>query len=62
MNADYNAAVNILQRGRGLLSRLGGFLTYPNFIFEKQPSMIVDRNKMIMMEHVPSAMLEPHSL
>jgi putative transposase len=43
-NADYNAAMNILQRGVGILSTLGGFLTYP------EPPMIIERNKMIMKE------------
>jgi putative transposase len=43
-NADYNEAMNILQRGVGILSTLGGFLTYP------EPSMIIERNKMIMKE------------
>ena len=43
-NADYNEAMNILQRGVGILSTLGAFLTYP------EPSMIIDRNKMIMKE------------
>jgi putative transposase len=43
-NADYNGAMNILQRGVGILSTLGGFLTYP------EPSVIIDRNKMITKE------------
>ncbi|PWU79421.1 MAG: hypothetical protein DLM72_17460 [Candidatus Nitrosopolaris wilkensis] len=43
-NADYNGAMNILQRGLGILSSLRGFLTYP------EPSVIVDRNKMITRE------------
>jgi transposase len=38
-NADYNGAMNILQRGLGILSSLGGCLTYP------RPSVIVERNK-----------------
>jgi transposase len=41
---DYNGAMNILQRGIGILSTLGGFLTYP------EPSVIIDRNKMIAKE------------
>jgi hypothetical protein len=36
--------MNILQRGVGILSTLGGFLTYP------EPSVIIDRNKMITKE------------
>jgi putative transposase len=43
-NADYNGAMNILQRGVGILSTLGGFLTYP------EPSVIIERNKMITKE------------
>ena len=43
-NADYNGAMNILQRGVGILSTLGGFLTYP------EPSVITDSNKMITEE------------
>ena len=43
-NADYNGAMNILQRGVGILSTLGGFVTYP------EPSVIIDRNKMITKE------------
>jgi putative transposase len=43
-NPDYNGAMNILQRGVGILSTLGGFLTYP------EPSVIIDRNKMITKE------------
>jgi putative transposase len=43
-NADYNSAMNILQRGLGILSSLGGFLTYP------KPSVIVERNKVITKE------------
>ena len=42
-NADYNCAMNILQRGL-ILSSLGGFLTY------HKPQVIVDRNKMITKE------------
>lgn len=50
-NADYNGAMNILQRGVGILSTLGGFadrrfLTYPIL----EPSVIVDRNKMLTKE------------
>jgi transposase len=52
-NADYNGAMNILQRGVGILSTLGGFLTYP------EPSMIIERNKMIMKERVSSELKEP---
>ncbi len=48
-NGDYNGAMNILQRGFGILSSLGGFLTYP-----AEPSVIVDRNKVITKE--------PHTL
>jgi hypothetical protein len=43
-NTDYNGAINILPRGFGILSTLGGFLTYP------EPSVIIDRNKMITKE------------
>jgi putative transposase len=43
-NADYNGAMNILQRGVGILSTLEGFLTYP------EPSVIIDSNKMITKE------------
>ena len=48
-NGDYNGGMNILQRGFGILSSLGGFLTYP-----AEPSVIVDRNKVITKE--------PHTL
>jgi hypothetical protein len=40
-NADYNGAMNILQRRFGILSTLGRFLTYP------KPWVIIDKNKMI---------------
>jgi putative transposase len=43
-NADYNGSMNILQRGLGILSSPGGFLTYP------KPSVIVERNKVITKE------------
>jgi hypothetical protein len=48
--------MNILQRGVGILSTLGGFLTHP------EPSMIIERNKMIIKEHVSSEMKEPRLL
>ena len=43
-NADYNGAMNILQRGLGILSSPWGFLAYP------KPSVIVERNKVITKE------------
>jgi len=55
-NADYNGVMNIFQRGLGILSSLGGFLTYP------EPSMIKDRNKMIMKERVSLEIKEPQGL
>jgi transposase len=51
-----NVVMNILQRGVGILSTLGGFLTYSEL------SMIIERNKMIMKEHVSSEMKEPSLL
>jgi hypothetical protein len=45
--------MNIMQRGVGILSALGGFLTYP------EPSMIIGMNKMNMKERVSSEMREP---
>ena len=47
-NADYNGAMNILQRGVEILSTLGDFLTYP------EPLAIVERNKVTTKE--------PHTL
>jgi IS605 OrfB family transposase len=54
MNADCNGARNILQRGLGILSNLGGFLTYPKSACLKaeEPSMIA----------VKSRKMEPHIL
>ncbi|MGA9154192.1 MAG: transposase [Candidatus Nitrosopolaris sp.] len=65
INADYNAAMNLLQRGVGILSTLGGLrssfkrcfvsakseteLAYPKAEADKLP-MIVDRNKVIRVE------------
>jgi putative transposase len=47
-NADYNGAMNILQRALGILSNVGGFLTYPRL------SVIVERGEMITKEpHMP---------
>jgi putative transposase len=62
MNAEYNVAMNILQRGLGILSSLGGIadrrlfvrpLPKTNLIYP-EPSVIADRSKMITKE--------PHTL
>lgn len=55
LNANCNGARNILQRGLGVLSNLGGFLTYPkndpiSDIRVLKPPVIVEGNKMIIEE------------
>ena len=59
-NADYNGAMSILHRGFGILSSLGGFLTYPACDVKPQElPVIVERNKMTTGEYIPSYMKEP---